>query len=315
MLAGGLCAWAWPARAQTFPSRLVRIVVPAVPAGGADILARSISDRLQALWRQTVIVENHTGGAGAVGAHQVMSANPDGYTLLMTATNTMMALVTETDKPYDVTHDLAPVTLVSAPPYLLVANPAVPATNAAELIAYAQQNPGKLTYGSSGVGSASHLSGALFAEMAGIKMLHVPYRGTGAVLVDLLAGRVNLLFSPALTVMPSVKAGELRVIGTTGTTRSALFPQYPTIAESGLPDYSSLGSFGLLAPAATPPGIVAKISADVGTVLRSDEVKERLAKEGAEPAPTTPAEFTSLVNSTIATWIALGRKAGIKFGE
>ena len=186
---------------------------------------------------------------------------------------------------------------------------------AAELITYAKQHPGKLTYGSSGVGAASHLSGALFAEMAGIDMLHVPYRGTGAVMTDLLAGRVSLLFSPALTVMPWVNAGKLRVIGTTGKTRSALFPEYPTIAETGLPGYSSLGSFGLFAPAATSPAIVAKISADVGTVLRSDKMKKRLAVLGAEPEPSTPAEFTELVNSTIATWIDLGRKAGIKLGH
>jgi tripartite-type tricarboxylate transporter receptor subunit TctC len=274
-----------------------------------------MSQDLQAMWEQTVIVENRTGAAGGIGTRQVMSAPPDGHTLLMAATNAIMALVGNPDEPFDVRRELAPVTLVSAPPYLLVMHPSVPARSAAELIAYARTNPGKLSYGSSGVGAASHLAGALFAQMAGIDMLHVPYRGTGAVMTDLLAGRIHLLFSPAPTVMPYVTAGTLRVIGTTGKTRSTLFPDFPTIAESGLPNYSSLGSFGLFAPASTPQALVEKISADVGKVLRSAALKQRLAEQGAEPAPSTPAEFTSLVNSTIATWLDLGRKAGIKLGQ
>jgi tripartite-type tricarboxylate transporter receptor subunit TctC len=244
----------------------------------------------------------------------VIAAAPDGQTLLMAATNAIMALVGSAET-YDVRGELAPVTLVSAPPYLLVAHPSVPAKNAAELIAYGKKHPGGLTYGSSGAGAASHLSGALFAQMANIDMLHVPYRGTGAVMTDLLAGRVHLLFSPALTVMPYITAGTLRVIGTTGEARSGLFPDYPTIAESGLPGYSSVGSFGLFAPAATPPAVLAKVSTDVGKVLRLPEVIQRLAEQGAEPAPGTPEAFATLVNATVAKWLDLGRKTGIKVGQ
>lgn len=314
-MAGGFSIAATPLSAQSFPTGLVRIIVPAAPAGGADILARSLSPHLQMLWDQTVIIENRTGAAGGIGTRAVMSAAPDGHTLLITATNSIMALLNSTDQKYDVTRDLAPVTLITAPPYILVAHPSVPAKNAAELIAYAKEHPGKLSYGSSGTGAASHLAGALFAQMAGVDLLHVPYRGIGAVMADLLAGRVQLLFAPALAVMPSIAAGKLRAIGTTGDSRSALFPDMPAIAESGLPHYSALGSFGIFAPSATPPTTVAKIAADVGKVLQMPELKKRLAAEGAEPQPGTPAEFTTLVNATVAKWIDLGRKAGIKIGH
>lgn len=315
LLIGGLCAVAWPALAQPFPSKPIRIIVPAAPGGGADILARALTSDLGTVWGQTIVVENKSGGAGGIGTRAVISAVGDGHTLLLGSTTSIMSLVKDTNKPYDVRRELASVTLISAAPYLFVAHPSVPQKNAAELIAYAKQNPGKLVYGSSGGGATSHLSGALFAQMAGIDMLHVPYRGIGAVMIDLLAGRVQLLVSPAPPVIPHIRAGKLKVIGTTGDARSGLFPEYPTIAESGLPGYSSIGSFGLFAPTSTPPAVVAKISADVGKVLRSSEVKERFAGQGDEPAPSTPEEYRALVNATVAKWIDVGRKAGIKFGE
>ncbi len=184
-------------------------------------------------------------------------------------------------------------------------NPSLPVKTAAELIAYAKQNPGKLSFGSSGVGSASHLSGALFGRMAAIDMLHVPYRGTGPAVTDLLGGRINLMFSPAVVVTPHIAAGTLRVIGTTGSIRSSLFPDYPTVAETGLPGYQSLGWFGLFAPPGTPREIAAKISADTRTVLMLPEARQRLAEQGAEPAPSTPEGFTAFVNSDITMWLEL----------
>ena len=187
-------------------------------------------------------------------------------------------------------------------------NPSVPVKTTAELIAYAKKNPGKLTFGSSGVGSASHLSGALFGQMAAIDLLHVPYRGTGPAVTDLLGGRIDMMFSPALVVTPHIAAGTLRVIGTTGAARSALFPDFPTVAETGLPGYSSLGWFGLFAPASTPREIVAKISADARTVLSLPEAKQRLAEQGAEPAPNTPEAFPAFVNADIAKWLELARR-------
>jgi tripartite-type tricarboxylate transporter receptor subunit TctC len=193
-----------------------------------------------------------------------------------------------------------------------VVNPALPVKTAAELIAYAKANPGKLSFGSSGVGSASHLSGALFQQMSGIDMLHVPYRGTGPAVTDLLGGRINAMFAPAVVVTPHIAAGTLRVIGTTGAARSALFPDFSTVAETGLAGYSSLGWFGLFAPPGTPADTVAKISADTKTVLTSPEARQRLAEQGAEPEPTTPEAFSTFVNADIAKWLALARKSGIK---
>jgi tripartite-type tricarboxylate transporter receptor subunit TctC len=302
------------ASAQTFPGALIRIVVPAAPGGGTDILARAMSQQLQELWRQTVIIENRAGAAGLIGTRAVISSASDGHTLLMGATSAIMSLALNTPSPFEIARDLAAVTLVSAPPYILVTHPSVPAKNAAELIAYAKANPGKLNYGSSGSGAASHLSGALFAQMAGIDMLHVPYRGMGPAVPDLLGGRIQLIFAPAVTVTPHIASGALRMIGTTGPKRSALFPDYPTIAESGLPNYESLGWFGLFAPAATPAALVARISSDLRKVLLSDDLKKRLAEQGAEPAPSTPDQFRAFVNGDIRKWIDLANRAGIKLG-
>ncbi|MGZ3328605.1 MAG: Bug family tripartite tricarboxylate transporter substrate binding protein [Xanthobacteraceae bacterium] len=314
VLALGLFALAPPAQAQNFPSGTVRIVVP-FPAGGAtDVLGRVLSVHLQNLWGPPVVSEYRPGAAGLLGTRQVASSPPDGYTLLMASTGAILALAGDRAGAgsFDITRELAPVSLIAAPPYILVANPSVPAKTAGELIAHARQNPGKVSFGSSGVGSASHLSGALFQQMAGIDMLHVPYRGTGPAVTDLLGGRIDVMFSPALTVTPHIAAGTLRVLGTTGSARSALFPDFPTVAESGLPGYSSVGWFGLFAPANTPREIVAKVSADTKTVLTLPDARQRLAEQGAEPEPNTPEAFAAFVNADIAKWLDLAQKTGIK---
>jgi tripartite-type tricarboxylate transporter receptor subunit TctC len=300
------------ARAQSFPNGQVRIIVPFPPGGATDVLGRVLATHLQALWSQTVISEYRPGAAGLIGTRQVIASPADGHTLLMASTGAILALAGGQATPFDVTRDLSPISLIAAPPYILVVNPNVPVRNTAELVAHARANPGKLSFGSSGAGSASHLSGALFAQVTGIEMLHVPYRGTGPAVTDLLGGRIDLMFSPALVVTPHIAAGTLRVIGTTGAMRSALFPDFPTIAETGLPDYQSLGWFGLFAPAGTPRDIVAKVSADVGRILALAEAKQRLAEQGAEPAPNTPEAFTAFVNADVAKWLDLARKADIK---
>jgi tripartite-type tricarboxylate transporter receptor subunit TctC len=304
------------ARAQSFPAGLVRIIVPFPPGGGTDVLARLLGAELQRLWRESVIVDNRPGAAGVIGTRQVVAAAADGQTLLMASTGAILALASGDGaaEPFDITRELAPVSLVSAPPYILVVNPTVPVHSAAELIAYAKSNPGKLSFGSSGVGSASHLSGALFVHMAGINMLHVPYRGTGPAVTDLLGGRIEVMFSPALTVTPHIASGGLRVLATTGSARSALFPDYPTVAETGLPGYSSLGWFGLFAPAKTPGAIVGKISADAKEVLLLPESKKRLADEGAEPEPNAPDAFATFVNDDVRKWLELAHATGIKLG-
>jgi tripartite-type tricarboxylate transporter receptor subunit TctC len=307
-------ALAAAAYARNFPAGPVRIIVP-FPAGGAtDVLGRVLSVHLQNFWGSPVVTEYRPGAAGLIGTRQVAAAPADGHTLLMASTGAILALAADRagNSAYDVARELAPVSLVAAPPYILVVNPTLPVKTAAELSAHAKRNPGKISFGSSGVGSASHLSGALFQQMAGIDMLHVPYRGTGPAVTDLLGGRIEVMFSPALTVTPHVAAGTLRVIGTTGSARSALFPDFPTVAESGLPGYSSLGWFGLFAPAGTPRDVVARISADTKTVLTLPEAKQRLAEQGAEPEPNAPDAFAAFVNSDIAKWLALAQKTGIK---
>ena len=310
-----LVSAATPAFAQSFPGTLIRILVPAAPGGGTDILARAMSQQLSTIWGQTVIVENRSGGGGLIGTRQAITAQADGHTLLMAATSAIMSLaVSKEERPFEIARDLAPVSLVSAPPYILVAHPDVPAKNAAELIDYGKKNQGKLSYGSSGSGAASHLSGALFAQMAGIDMLHVPYRGMGPAVPDLLAGRIQLLFAPAITVTPQIAAGSLRMIGTTGASRSKLFLDYPTIAESGLPGYDSLGWFGMFAPKDTPSGVVSRISGDMRKVLESEDLKKRLAEQGAEAEPNTPQQFRDFVNTDIRKWLDLAQKAGIKLG-
>jgi tripartite-type tricarboxylate transporter receptor subunit TctC len=300
------------ARAQPFPTGQVRIIVPFPPGGATDVLGRVLATHLQALWGQTVISDYRPGAAGLIGTRQVIASPADGHTLLMASTGAILALAGGQSGLFDVTRELSPVSLIAAPPYILVVNPNVPVRGAAELIAYAKANPGRLSFGSSGAGSASHLSGALFSQMAGIEMLHVPYRGTGPAVTDLLGGRIDLMFSPALVVTPHIAAGTLRVIGTTDAARSALFPDFPTVAETGLPDYQSLGWFGLFAPAGTPREIVAKVSADVGRVLALPDARQRLAEQGAEPAPNTPEAFTAFINTDIAKWLDLARKADIR---
>jgi tripartite-type tricarboxylate transporter receptor subunit TctC len=304
------------ASAQSYPSGLVRLIVPFPPGGGTDVLGRLLSTEFQALWGQSVILDNRPGAAGLIGTRQAVAAAPDGATLLMASTGAILTLAASKggDK-YDINSDLAPISLVAAPPYILVTSATQPFKSAADVIAYGKANPGKLSFGSSGVGSASHLSGALFQQMSGIDMLHVPYRGTGPAVTDLLGDRIQLMFSPALTVTPHITAGKLRAIGVTGAGRSALFPDFPTIAESGLPGYASLGWFGLFAPAGTPGAIVDKVAADTARVLLLPDSKQKLANEGAEPEPMTPAAFAQFVNAEIAKWLALATSAGIKLTQ
>jgi tripartite-type tricarboxylate transporter receptor subunit TctC len=290
------------------------MVVPFPPGGATDVLGRVVSAHLQNLWGQTVVPEYRPGAAGLLGARQVITSPADGSTLLLASMGAVLSVASSQTGPGnpDVTRELAPISLVAAPPYIVVVHPSVPVRTTTELIAHAKANPGKLTFGSSGVGSASHLSGALFAQAAGVELLHVPYRGTGPAVTDLLGGRIDMLFAPPLVVTPHISAGTLRVIGTTGSKRSPLFADFPTIAETGLPGYESLGWFGVYAPANTPREIVVKASADLAKILAMPEVKQRLAEVGVEPAPNTPAAFTAFTNAEIAKWLDLAQRAGIK---
>ncbi len=288
--------------AQDFPARPVRIIVPFPPGGGADALARIMQPSLARLWGQPVIVENKPGASGHIGADFVADSEADGYTLLMSST----ASLTEKNAG-----QFAPVSLVSASPYVVVANPKVPARNVRELIDYAKKNPGKLTFGSSGTGAASHLAAELFKSLAGVDMLHGPYKGTGQAVTDLLAGQIDLMFAPMQTVMPYVQAGRLTALAVTGSRRSPFMPELPTVAESGLPGYAAVGWFGLLAPVKAPPAVVAKLSADANKVLADADVKLRMQSVGAEPAGDTPEEFARFIREDQAKWSKLMRERGI----
>lgn len=313
VLAAMLLAWA-PAAAADYPTRQIRLIVPFAPGGGTDVLARILAQRLGEKWGQAVVVENQPGASGSIGSKTVERAPPDGYTLVMASTGALMSLATfyEKDGPFDVATHFSPVTLVADPPYVITVNANLPVNNVAELIALAKSKKRQLTFGSSGVGAASHLSGELFQKEAGIELLHVPYKGTGAAETDLIAGRIDIMFAPPQTVEPMVKAGKLKVLATTGKTRSPLFPDLPTANESGLPGYEAVGWFGLLAPAHTPEDIVQKLNAASVEILKSDDVRNRLAQLGAEPHPMSPTEYGKFINADLKKWTAVMQDAEAK---
>jgi tripartite-type tricarboxylate transporter receptor subunit TctC len=278
-----------------------RIVVPFPPGGGADALARLMAPQLSLMWKEQVIVENKPGASGHIGAEFVAQSPPDGRTLLMSST----ASLTEKN-----VSRFSPVALVSASPYVVTTNKKL--ENIGELIAYAKANPGKLTFGSSGTGAASHLSAELFKSMAKVDLLHVPYKGTGQAVADLLAGQIDLLFAPSQSVLQHVKAGKLKALATTGPRRAENLPDLPTVAESGVPGYQAVGWFGLLAPAATPREVVVKLNRDVVAVMADKDLRKKASDLGADLAGGTPDEFARFIRDDQAKWSRLMREAGIK---
>jgi tripartite-type tricarboxylate transporter receptor subunit TctC len=302
LLAGLLPGAMRDAAAQAFPSRTVTIVVPFPPAGGADTLARTLAPKLSALWAQTVVIENRPGASGRIGTEQVANAAPHGHTLVMAST----AAITEKNIAR-----LAPVALVSAEAYVIVVNSALPIRNVAELIAYAKANPGKLRFGSSGIGAASHLSGELFKAQAHVDLQHVPYKGTGQALTDLLGGQIELMFAPTQTVIPQLQSGRLRALAVTGAKPLEALPSLPTVTASGLPGYQAQGWFGLLAPKATPPALVAKLHDDVAKVLAMADVRKDLIAKGADPGDMSAVEFGRFIAEEQAKWAKLVKDAGI----
>jgi len=288
--------------AQTFPAKPVTIIVPFTPAGGADNLARILVPRLNALWGQSVIVEYKAGASGQIGADFVSKANPDGYTLLMATT----AVINDKN-----VSKFTGISLVSADAYVLVVHPSLPIGNASDLIAYAKANPKKLSFGSSGIGAASHLSGELFKARAGIDMLHVPYKGTGPALNDLLANHIQLMFAPTQTAMSQIQSGRIKAIGVTGSKSIEALPNVPPIANSGLAGYDAIGWFGLLAHANTPNEIVKKLHEDIQRVMNMPEVRKSMHEKGAEPGNLTPIEFSSFIKQEQTKWTKLMKDANI----
>jgi len=299
------------ARAQDgFPTRTVTVVVPFPPGGGTDVLARVLAQHFQEAWKQSVVVENRGGGAGRIGFQQVQRSQPDGHTLMVTSTGGIMGIA-GVEHAFRVTDVVTPVTLIAAPAYVIAMNPAVGARNVGELIALAKARPGQFAFGSSGTGAASHLAAELFASMAGIEMLHVPYRGTGPALTDLIAGRIQLMFAPPQTVAAAVQARQVVNLAVTSDRRTDLLPGLPTASESGLPGYSAVGWFGLFGPKGMPAALTQRISAEASRALSTRETRERLAVLGAEPEPMSPDAFASYIDADIAKWQRVVRERGI----
>ena len=300
------------ALAQSYPAKPIKIVVP-FPAGGiADLYARLIGARVTEGWGQPVVIENRTGAGGNIGADAVAKSAPDGYTLVMGSFGTHAVNVSLfSSMPYDPVKDFAPIILVLEAEGLLVVHPSVPAQSVLDLIAYARTHPGKLTFASAGMGTASHLAGELFKTMAKVDMTHVPYKGNVPAITDLLAGQTSLLFGTMPTVLPHAKAGKLRALATIGSVRSAAAPDLPTVAET-LPGFEVNNWVGLLAPAATPNDIVRKWNAEVNKIMTGADIKQRLPTEGARYAPNTPEEFGAFIKSEIAKWAPVVKASGAR---
>jgi tripartite-type tricarboxylate transporter receptor subunit TctC len=308
-----LLACALPAHAQqAYPSKPIRIVVPYPPGGFNDILGRTLAAKFQEAWGQPAIVDNKPGANTVIGTDAVAKAAPDGHTLLVVAFPFAVTPSLIKNLPYDTLRDFAPVALCAQSPNILVANPELPVKSVADLIALAKAKPDGLSYASTGNGSSNHISMELFKSLAGVKLVHVPYKGSAPAVVDLLSGQVQVMFDNAPNVMPQVRAGKLRALAQSGATRSPVAPDLPTVAEAGVPGYEVTVWFGLVAPAGTPREIVSKLNAEVLKILALPDVRERFLALGVEPAGSTPEEFARYIRVQMDKWAKVVRDAGVK---
>ena len=305
-------AFAAGAHAQAYPSKPIKIVVPFAVGGIADTFARAIGAELAKSWGQPVVVENKGGAGGNIGADLVAKSPPDGYTLVMgnIGTHAINQFLMKS-MPYDTMKDFVPIAHVLDADNLLVVHPSVPAKNAAELIAYAKSQPNKLSYASGGMGTTSHLAGELFKSMAGVDIVHVPYKGNSPAITDVMGGQAQMIFATMPTVIQQAKAGRLRPIATLGSERNKTTPEIPVMKET-LPGYQVSNWIGLFAPAGTPPEIVGRLNAEVQKIMRSPEIEKRLVAEGAKFVPTTPESFAEFRKAEADKWSAAITKAGIK---
>ncbi len=301
------------AMAQTYPSKPVRLIVTFAPGGGADFMGRVIAPPLGEQLGQTVVVENRAGANGVIGADLAAKAAPDGYTLLLGAAGTMaVAPHLGEPLPFDPVRDLLPVSLVATSPFVLTVNKDLPVDSVQSLIAYARANPGKLNFGSSGKGGAPHLAAELFASMAGIKMVHVPYRGLGPAVADLISGQIQVLFADVPLVAEHARVGTVKALAVSGRTRSSVVPALPTVAEAGVPGYAAGTWYGVYLPAKTPAAIVDRVSGALKTVLARETLKATIAKQGAEAQWMTPAQFADFVRADSRKWGDLIGQLNIK---
>lgn len=301
--------------AQNWPTRTVRLIVPFAAGGSTDAMARIVAGRLSEIWGQQMVVENRGGGGSNIGHEAVVRSEPDGYSVLIASLPLAVNRYLFRALSYDPVTDLAPVTLICTYPNVMTVPNSSPAKSVMEFVAYAKANRGKVTYASSGNGTSVHLSGELFKRMAGIEMTHVPYRGGGPALNDLIPGRVDVMFNTIGTALPLVRNGQLRGLAVTTAARFQTAPDIPTIAESGVPGFDVSSWFAFFVPASTPPAIVGKIHADTAAVLAEPAIKERIARLGVAPASSTPAELAAHLKSEMEKWGPVIKQAGISVDE
>lgn len=294
-----------------YPAKALRLIAPSSPGSGVDIVARFYAQKLSAQIKQQVVVENRAGAGANIGAEIAAKAPADGYTLFMgTPAHTINPSLYRRLN-YDIIRDFVPISQVSSGQYVVVVHPALPAKTLSQLVALAKAQPGQLNYGSAGTGNATHLAAELFRTMAGINIMHVPYKGSGPALIDLVGGQMQFMFSNLTAALPHIKSAKLRALAVTGKKRTPIVPELPTVAEAALPGYAVTSWYGLLAPAGTPPDIVTRLNSETGNAMRAADMKARLAAEGADPMTGTAAEFAALLKVEIAQWAKVVKQAGI----
>ena len=309
----GLSAALVEAQAQNFPSRTITLVIPFAPGGSNSIVGRVIADKMGQLLGEKVVVDNRPGAGGTVGTRAVARSDPDGYTILLSFTGTLAIAPSLYRNPgYDPRKDFAPIGLIGNAPNSLVVHPSFPAKSVAELVAYAKANPGKVNFGSAGAGTVSHITGEYFAHSAGITLVHIPYKGTGPALTDLLGGHIPMAFAPIPASHANVSGGMLRALAVTSTTRSSLLPEVPTIAESGLPGFDASLYYGLVAPAGTPRPVIDKLNKTLQDALGSTEVKKQLGLDGTEITPGTPEDYAAFIDKDEKKWSQLVKASGVE---
>jgi tripartite-type tricarboxylate transporter receptor subunit TctC len=308
-----IAAFVTAASAQGYPNRPITLVVPFPPGGSTTIVARIVADKMSEALGQSIVVDNRGGAGGTVATRAVAKTSPDGYTILLGYTGTLAIGPTlYGNAGYEPRTDFAPIGRIGTAPNTLVVHPSLPVHSVAELIAYAKDNPGKLNYGSAGIGTVSHVCGEYFATAAGVKITHIPYKGTGPAIIDLLGGHIPMAFAPVPATHENAKNGKLRMLAVTSAVRSTLLPEVPTIAEAALPGFEAVLRYGLVAPPGTPPAIIEKLNAALNTALASDDVRARLAIDGAEPLLSTPAEYAADIDREETQWSKVVKASGAK---
>ena len=312
-LALGAALAPWRAQAQeAWPSKPVRFILPFPPGGGTDILGRLIAERLTANLGQPVIAENRGGAGGNVGAEAAAKSPPDGYTIVLVAPSLAISPSLYSKLGYDPVKDFAPVSLVATVPNVMITNPSVPAATLKEFIALAKSRPGEMNFGSGGSGTSNHLAGELFNIVAGVKLVHVPYKGVNLAMNDVLSGRVQLVFIGVPAAAPHIKASKLRALALVAPRRSSVLPEVPTAAEAGLPNFEVTTWYGILAPTGTQKAVVARLNAELAKIMHAPEMKEKLDAMATDPVTSTPEEFEGLIKREIVKWGAVVRQAGLK---